>query len=69
MRFIEKRKFGQDRDIEVPVFVINHAELKVLLAVLKKAKIYIPTALTGDMGRVNNMVNEIADYLRVQRYK
>ena len=64
MRFIEKRKFGQDGDVEVPVFVINKAELKILKALITKARYYLPNLIVPDMARLNNIKKTIDDYLR-----
>lgn len=66
MKLIGKKKFGQDGDVECPVFTFNNSEAKLMLAVLKKANIYIPSALQPDDARFNNMIKCLEGYLRTE---
>lgn len=69
MKFLEKRPAGKDQDIEIPVFMANKAELKILYALLRKGKTYIPDLLMPDMARLRNMHKVIGDYLGIGQKK
>lgn len=64
MRFIGMKEAGTDKAIKIPVWMINDAELRLLMGMLVKADTYYPEAFTPDRSRLRNMKNQIGDYLR-----
>lgn len=68
MRLIGKKQFGQDKDVECPVFVFNNDEAMLMLEVLKKADVYIPGMFLPQRARIEGMKRCIGDYLNDAGY-
>lgn len=67
MKFIEKRKFGQDKDIKIPIFAINNREVELLSALLTRARQILPRVLVPDFARIRSMQKTLADYLNKEK--
>jgi hypothetical protein len=65
MKYIGTKPWGQDKDIQVPIFAINPHEVRLLRAILIKTKQYMPRTLETikPLGQVRNMLREIDLYL------
>ena len=65
MRFIKMRQSGVDQGIKVFEFILGKEELKLLAAILSKAKANIPRTFEtmSMLGRIRNMTKVIGKTL------